>query len=111
MDVDTDLRERKRVLHGDREEAHRRRRGAFAVRRTAPAGASVDAEVVNTDCATIAQNSGQTTVEQGNGVYKVGPIYFQKGGKWVVRFHFNECCSDDPADSPHGHAAFLVNVP
>jgi hypothetical protein len=74
-------------------------------------GASVDAEVVHSDCMTIAPNSGQTTVEQGNGVYKVGPIKFSKSGKWVVRFHFNACCSDDPVDSPHGHAAFWINVP
>jgi hypothetical protein len=74
-------------------------------------GASVDLEVYADDCATIATNSGQTTVEQGNGVYKVGPIQFSKSGKWIVRFHFNECCSDDPDDSPHGHAAFWVNVP
>jgi hypothetical protein len=74
-------------------------------------GASVDAEVYADDCATIAKNSGQTTVELGNGAYKVGPIEFSKSGKWIVRFHFNECCSDDPADSPHGHAAFWVMVP
>jgi hypothetical protein len=74
-------------------------------------GASVDAEVYADDCATIAMNSGQTTVELGNGAYKVGPIEFSKSGKWIVRFHFNECCSDDPADSPHGHAAFWVMVP
>jgi hypothetical protein len=74
-------------------------------------GASVSAEVINSDCATIALNSGQATSEQGGGVYKVGPIVFGKSGKWSVRFHFNECCSDDPEDSPHGHAAFWVNVP
>ncbi len=74
-------------------------------------GAAVDAEVVHSDCMTIAPNTCQTTVEQGGGVYKVGPIQFDKSGKWSVRFHFNECCSDDPEDSPHGHAAFWVNVP
>lgn len=74
-------------------------------------GASVSAEVYYNDCATIAPNSGQATSELGNGAYKVGPIQFSKSGKWVVRFHFNECCSDDPVDSPHGHAAFWINVP
>jgi hypothetical protein len=77
------------------------------------AGASVSAEVYSDDCDSIAPNSGQTTTEDpaGSGVYKVGPIQFSKSGKWIVRFHFNECCSDDPADSPHGHAAFWINVP
>jgi hypothetical protein len=74
-------------------------------------GASVDLEVYADDCTHIAPNSGQATVEQGNGVYKVGPIQFSQSGKWIVRFHFNECCSDDPMDSPHGHAAFWVKVP
>ena len=32
-------------------------------------------------------------------------------GKWTVRFHFNEICCDVNSDSPHGHAAFFVNVP
>jgi hypothetical protein len=44
------------------------------------------------------------------GVYKVGPIVFDKAGKWVFRFHFYEDCEDQPA-SPHGHAAFYVEVP
>jgi hypothetical protein len=74
-------------------------------------GASVSVESYNDDCMTIAMISNQTTVDQGNGSYKVGPIQFQKSGKWIVRFHFNGCCSDIPADSPHGHAAFWVNVP
>jgi hypothetical protein len=47
----------------------------------------------------------------GSGVYKVGPIRFDQAGRWVVRFHFFEDCSDVPADSPHGHAAFFVSVP
>ena len=112
VDVDAGLRERERLLHRDREEARGRRRGALALRR-----AAADRRLrrrrgrITDDCATIAPNSGQTTVEQGNGVYKVGPIQFSKSGKWIVRFHFNECCSDDPMDSPHGHAAFWVNVP
>jgi hypothetical protein len=50
-------------------------------------------------------------VETSPGVYKVGPIVFDQGGKWTVRFHFFEDCSDVPEDSPHGHAAFFINVP
>ena len=46
----------------------------------------------------------------GSGTYRVGPVLFDKKGKWDVRFHLNECCNDGPT-SPHGHAAFWVNVP
>jgi hypothetical protein len=45
------------------------------------------------------------------GTYVVGPVVFDKPGDWVFRFHFNEECLDIVADSPHGHAAFHVNVP
>jgi len=47
----------------------------------------------------------------GSGIYQVGPIRFDAPGNWTVRFHFNEPCSDESADSPHGHAAFYVQVP
>jgi len=45
------------------------------------------------------------------GVYKVGPIRFDARGRWTVRFHLYEDCNDTAEDSPHGHAAFYVNVP
>ena len=45
------------------------------------------------------------------GVYRVGPIRFDAKGIWTVRFHLFEECNDGPEDSPHGHAAFYVNVP
>ena len=45
------------------------------------------------------------------GVYKVGPIKFDAKGRWTERFHLFEECSDDPEDSPHGHAAFYIDVP
>jgi hypothetical protein len=45
------------------------------------------------------------------GTYVVGPVVFDKGGDWVFRFHFNEECLDIADDSPHGHAAFHINVP
>lgn len=32
-------------------------------------------------------------------------------GRWMVRSHLYETCSDEPEDSPHGHAAFFVTVP
>ncbi len=45
------------------------------------------------------------------GTYVVGPIVFDQPGKWVFRFHFNEECLDIVPESPHGHAAFYINVP
>jgi YtkA-like len=51
------------------------------------------------------------STEKAGGVYDIGPVKFDKPGKWTVRFHFFETCADEPADSPHGHAAFFINVP
>jgi hypothetical protein len=48
--------------------------------------------------------------ELGGGAYRVGPVVFDHAGTWTVRFHVYETCTDAP-DSPHGHAAFFVNVP
>ena len=45
------------------------------------------------------------------GTYQIGPIVFDEPGRWVVRFHYFESCSDIPEDSPHGHVAFYVDVP
>lgn len=45
------------------------------------------------------------------GTYAIGPVVFDRPGRWVVRFHFFETCSDIPADSPHGHTAFYIDVP
>jgi hypothetical protein len=56
--------------------------------------------------------SGATDgTETSTGVYKIGPVIFDKPGKWTVRFHFFGNCSDTPEDSPHAHAAFFINVP
>ena len=49
--------------------------------------------------------------EVTGGTYVVGPIVFDESGKWVVRFHFDENCLDQSPQSPHGHAAFWVQVP
>jgi len=49
--------------------------------------------------------------EVSPGTYVVGPITFDQPGKWVFRFHFNEECLDLVDDSPHGHAAFYIDVP
>jgi hypothetical protein len=47
----------------------------------------------------------------GSGVYSIGPITFDRSGTWTVRFHLNENCLDILPDSPHGHAAYYINVP
>ncbi len=75
----------------------------------AAAGGKTSAEVF-LDEMHPAPNSNQVTSETAPGVYKVGPIRFDKAGKWTVRFHTFEQCADSEA-SPHGHAAFYVNVP
>jgi hypothetical protein len=47
----------------------------------------------------------------GSGVYRIGPAaFFDVPGLWYIRFHFNENCDDILSVSPHGHAAFYVNV-
>lgn len=81
-----------------------------AVDGTPLAGASTLAEVYLANNHP-APNSGQATTEVSPGVYKVGPIRFDAAGQWTVRFHFDEQCFDTLASSPHGHAAFFVNVP
>jgi hypothetical protein len=53
----------------------------------------------------------QRVVEGPPGTYTIGPVVFDAPGKWTVRFHFNEQCCDVADDSPHGHAAFFVDVP
>jgi hypothetical protein len=47
----------------------------------------------------------------GSGIYKIGPIKFDRAGQWVVRFHMFAECSDTPEDSPHAHIAFRIDVP
>lgn len=73
-------------------------------------GANLDAEVYLNDTHP-APNSGQHTTESPPGTYKVGPIRFDKAGRWTVRFHLFEQCLDSVPDSPHGHAGFFIEVP
>jgi hypothetical protein len=56
------------------------------------------------------QVSGQNAQETSPGNYSIGPVQFDTKGQWTVRFHLFPTGCDDPA-SPHGHAAFYVNVP
>jgi hypothetical protein len=58
-----------------------------------------------------APNSGAKGTESANGTYTITPVRFDASGKWIVRFHLFESCSDGAEDSPHGHAAFYINVP
>lgn len=73
-------------------------------------GATPWAEVFLGTEAHPAPLTNQTVQETSAGNYSIGPIQFDAKGEWTTRFHFfpNDC--DDPA-SPHGHAAFFVNVP
>jgi hypothetical protein len=73
-------------------------------------GANLDAEVY-LDSTHPAPNSGQHTTESPPGTYKIGPVRFDKAGQWTVRFHLFEQCLDSVPDSPHGHAAFFIDVP
>jgi hypothetical protein len=57
-------------------------------------------------------NTGASLVETpaGSGTY-VGPVTFDVGGPWTLRFHIHEECTAPLADSPHGHAAFRIVLP
>ena len=75
----------------------------------------VRAELFLGDTHAIPSPPQGTESPTGSGVYKVGPVKFDMPSTaatpWTVRFHLFEECSDAPVDSPHGHAAFFVDVP
>ena len=73
-------------------------------------GANIYAEVYLSDTHE-APPTNQSAVESPPGTYKVGPIQFDAPGTWTVRFHLHENCLDYSDESPHGHAAFFVDVP
>jgi len=54
--------------------------------------------------------SSQAAQETSAGNYAFGPAKFDAKGQWTVRFHFFPMSCDEPT-SPHGHAAFFVDVP
>jgi hypothetical protein len=58
-----------------------------------------------------APTTAPKTKEIALGKYTIGPIRFDAPGQWTVRFHFAWTCDDTLATSPHGHAAFFVQVP
>jgi len=67
---------------------------------------------VNNHSSPFISGDGVPIQETSPGVYRIGPAaFFDESGLWYVRFHFNENCADVLPDSPHGHAAYYVNVP
>jgi hypothetical protein len=72
--------------------------------------AATEAEVFLSDLHP-APATAQKTTEDPPGTYAIGPIQFDAPGKWTVRFHLYEECTDVSEESPHGHAAFYVEVP
>jgi hypothetical protein len=52
-----------------------------------------------------------TETPAGSGAYTIGPVVFDQPGLWTIRFHLHENCADLLPDSPHGHAAYYINVP
>ena len=59
----------------------------------------------------VAPDTHAVPTETTPGTYTIGPIQFDRPGMWTVRFHLFETCFDYADSSPHGHAAFYVNVP
>ena len=76
----------------------------------AATGAKVDLEIF-LDTTHPAPNTSVKTTEGPPGTYQTGPVQFDAKGRWTVRFHLFETCADAAPDSPHGHAAFFVQVP
>jgi hypothetical protein len=74
------------------------------------AGADPIAEVYLDDTHPAPSTAAKAT-EGPPGTYSISPIRFDAPGRWTVRFHFHPECSDMTPDSPHGHAAFYVQVP
>lgn len=52
-----------------------------------------------------------TETPAASGTYAISPVVFDASGRWVLRFHIFEICSDRLPDSPHGHASFYFDVP
>jgi len=66
---------------------------------------------VGLDCDHVSPTVATAGTETSAGTYTLPPVVFDKPGKWVVRFHFYGMCEDLLPDSPHGHAAFWLQVP
>lgn len=69
-------------------------------------------EIFLADDVTHISPSNDISASEGPaGTYEIGPVIFDQPGRWVVRFHYFDTCSDVPEDSPHGHVAFYIDVP
>lgn len=72
-------------------------------------GAATRAEIFLNDTHP-APNAGTNTAEGPPGTYTIGPVKLDASGRWTSRFHFFENC-EDSEESPHGHAAFYIDMP
>lgn len=59
----------------------------------------------------LGPDTNPKATETSAGNYTIGPLVFDQAGKWTVRFHMYGDCEDTLDDSPHGHAAFYLDVP
>jgi hypothetical protein len=74
-------------------------------------GAAIEFESYLADNDThVLPNGTKTSEKAGTGVYTLSPVKFDASGRWVFRLHFFHSCSDALEDSPHGHAAFFIDV-
>jgi hypothetical protein len=78
---------------------------------TPATGAKPYEEITLNDAHVSPSNPTAVETPPGSGIYKIGPIKFDRAGQWIVRFHLFGTCSDTPEDSPHAHIAFKINVP
>jgi len=78
-------------------------------------GVAIEGYVDSTTTVHVLPNTTPATTASetpaGSGVYTIGPIKFDASGRWIVRFHLYETCTDVLEDSPHGHVAFFFDVP
>ena len=58
-----------------------------------------------------APNTLTVTKEGPAGTYSISSVKLDRPGRWTVRFHLFETCADTNEASPHGHAAFFMDVP
>lgn len=68
-------------------------------------------EIYKEDDGHLSPSNNITATEGPPGTYEIGPVIFDASGRWVVRFHYFDNCSELPEDSPHSHVAFYIDVP